>query len=108
VCLFENVVSRRICGVDSHLPVAHHFTHALRVSDSNFVIFLHQKLEPPKTASFLSNFEILKFVEMTVAGQNCKKDTHGAPTSFQILNFFAADLNFLTGNLSMAHHFLYP
>jgi hypothetical protein len=53
-------------GVDSHLPVAHHFTHALRVSDSNFVFFSQQKQECQKTASSLSNFEILKFVEMTL------------------------------------------
>jgi hypothetical protein len=49
--------------VNSHLPVAHHFNHALRLSDSNFVISSHQKLEHRKTASFLSNFEILKFVK---------------------------------------------
>jgi hypothetical protein len=47
-------------GVDSHLPVVHHFTHALRVCDSNFIILFAAKTRTSKTASSLSNFEILK------------------------------------------------
>jgi hypothetical protein len=54
--------------VDSHLPVAYHFTQALRLSDANFIIFFAPKLERQKTASSVSNFDILKFVKTTVAG----------------------------------------
>jgi hypothetical protein len=64
VFIWKRCESLDIC-VDSHLSVAHHFTHALRVSDANFIIFLTTKLEHQKTASSISNFEILMNSDVT-------------------------------------------
>jgi hypothetical protein len=74
---------------DSHLPVAHHFTHALRVSYLNFIIFFTPKTRTLKNCIFSFEFWYSKICQNNQRSLN--SDVTFCSDTFSYKFFFSSD-----------------